>query len=154
MDRMPVAASPLAQLCGIELAAAGAIDDAQLKRTLPRQGHGDAAVRNPAGIVGRAVNGIDDPDVFLLQVPEVLLFAEEAAARQQRGQPLRQEMLHGEVGGGHEVGKAVLLHDGEMVGDHQRGGLPDDIDDLLEHGVRIFRPRRYIENSYLCDCYV
>ena len=137
MDRLAVAAGAPAQFGGIELAAARTIDDTQLQRTLAGQGHGDAAVCDTAGVIGRTVDRVDDPDELFFQVPEILLLAEEAAAGQQRGQSLRQEMLDREVRRGHKVGEAVFLGHAERLRNHQCRSLFHDIDYLLEHGNRV-----------------
>lgn len=137
VDGMAVAPRALAQFGGIQFAAPRAVHDPQLQPSLARQRHGDAAVRNAAGIVRGTVDGVDDPHVLLVQVAEILLLAEEAAARQQGGEPFREEMLDGEVRRGDEVHAPVLLHHGEMVRGHQRGRLLHDIDNFLQHSIQI-----------------
>ena len=96
-----------------------------------------------AGIVRRPVDRVDDPDILVVEILQVFLLAEEAAPGEKFRQSSGQEVLHGHVGGRHDVLQGSFLLHGESVPDHQAGGLPDCFCNLFQcnrfHGFIILR---------------
>lgn len=91
----------------------------------------DGVFRDTVREIGRAVDGIDDPQIFAARAVGVALLAEEDGAWQKRTQRLAQGFLHGDVSGGHDVGRVVLVADGERIC-RDAGGLADDADDAVK----------------------
>lgn len=131
VDGMPVAEGA-STTCGMEeLARARQIDDTEDEVACPAQPYTDGALVDATGIVAGAVDGIDDPGVFVLGVADVVLLAEEAGAGEQLGKVLHEVLLYGYVAGGDDVSHVSLLANDEIVRQHQRGCLTDDIYYLL-----------------------
>lgn len=132
MDGLSVAEGASAAGGVEELTGAWKIDYA--KKTLTPQPPGggeepnaDGTLVYAASVVAGAVDGVDDPGVLVLSVAYVVLLAEEAAAREQLGKVLHEKLLHGNVAGGDDVCYVTLLAYYEIVRQHQRGCLTDDI---------------------------
>ena len=99
VERIPVAEGALPFLGRIKFSAPGGIDDAEDRLALFHQGHADTAVLVAAGVIGRSVDGIYDPDSIVPgHVMEVLLLAEETHLRVAEFQLLCEEMLDRQVG--------------------------------------------------------
>ena len=117
----------------IELSPPGAEDNGQDGLALFHQGHADAAVLVAAGIVGRSVNGVDNPDGLVPgDVMEIFLLAEESHLRVTQTKLLDKEMLYGQVRRGDDILPYTLVVDLEPArAVHQGGGGTDNIYHLL-----------------------
>ena len=131
MDGVPVEERPLAFLGGVEFLTPRGIDNAKDWNSLTHQGNADTAVLVPAGIVGRPVNGVNDPDLFVSgDIVEVLLFTEEADLGESGAKLLGKEVLDGEVGGGNDIFPCSLVVYFEPAGPvHKMGRVADDFRD-------------------------
>ena len=69
--------------------------------------------------IHRAVDGVDNPNVFVCEVVCVFFFHEEAAIGQEGSKSAAQELLHRYVGSGDDVGDSVFLGNLKVVGEHQ-----------------------------------
>ena len=86
--------------------------------------HADATVLIATGIIGRPVNRVDYPYIFVRQVRKVLLLAEESAPRKKFPEFIRQKLLDGKVRARHQVLHASFLLHRKPFPDHQVRRLP------------------------------
>ena len=141
-DRRPVAEGAFPGFGGIKFTAPGAVNDPEKRLPVPDEGDADAAARDAPGVVRRSVYRVDDPDIFVVEVREVFLLAEEAAPGEKFRQSSGQEVLHGHVGGRHDIlPGALIVHLEPSRPVHQRPRFPDDLDDLLNVHTTKLRKR-------------
>ena len=128
VDGLPVEKGPLTFLSRIELSAPGAVDDTQDGLTPPYERYADAAVLVSPGVVGRSVDGVDDPDGLVSgDILQVLFLAKEAHLGEPDFQLTDEEVLDGKVRRGDDIlpdSLVVNLEPSRTV--HQGGGSTDD----------------------------
>ena len=82
------------------------------------QSYADGALVDATAVVGCAVDGIDNPCVFLSQLMAVFFLAKEAAAGKQGGKAFFEGVLNGEVRRCNDICKSFLMGYLEGVGKH------------------------------------
>ena len=134
MDGLSVEKGALPLLGGVELVPPGGVDHTEDRLAALHESDADAAVLVPAGVVGRPVDGVDDPDgLMALDVAEALLLAEEADIGEMEAQLLRQPVLDGKVRRGDDIlPRALVPHLESARAVHQRGGCTDNVRDKLQ----------------------
>ena len=97
-------------LCRIEFFPPGRIDDAEDRFILLDQRYADAAVLVAPRIVGRSVNGVDDPDGLVAgNVAQVFFFAEETDFGETQAELPGEEVLDGHIGRGDDVLESTFV---------------------------------------------
>ena len=118
------------------------------------QPHTDGTLVDAAAVVGGAVNGVDNPSVFVLAIVDILFLAEKARIRHYCRESFAEEVLHSQIRGGHDIFISPLLLYLKSVGDHPSGCITNDTNQLFNryHAVyNIWFQRRdaIAENSTL-----
>ena len=106
------------------------------------QSHADGTLVNATAVIGRTVDGINNPRVFMVESMTVFFLTKETASRQQCGQFPLQEFLNGKIGRSDDIRKTLLLRNLKSVSKHQPGCFSDDIGQTGNHGLTSSRDRR------------
>ena len=75
-------------------------------------------------------------------IVQVGFLAQETTARKQLGQAVAQKFLHGQIGGGDNIGIAIFLGHVKMVNGHQSRSLPYHSNKVLECQHHIIRNKK------------
>ena len=125
MDGGAIAEGAPASLRRIKFSSPRAVYYAQHRLEMPHEGHADAAILAAAGIIGRAVDRIYDPDILVTKIRDIFFLAEKAASGKQGRESGCKIILNGKIGSRDDIFCRAFFFDGKTASHHQSGCLAD-----------------------------